>query len=54
MKVKDYDIAKAKDSETLAREVFDLLKEGWEPIGGVALDNQGYLCQAMIKKYSKD
>jgi len=50
MKVKDYDIVTAKDPETLARRVYELLKEGWEPVGGVSLDNQGFLCQAMIKK----
>jgi membrane protease subunit (stomatin/prohibitin family) len=35
----------------LAKKVNEMIKEGWKPIGGVAVDNVCY--QAMIKEQSK-
>ncbi len=34
--------------ERLAREVNEAIKQGWEPLGGVACNNMTYL-QAMTK-----
>ncbi len=45
-----YKLVIGTSSEELARKVNELIKEGWKPIGGVAVDNVCY--QAMIKDLS--
>ncbi len=53
MKIIEYCIAQGEDSGTLEDEVFESMKEGWEPIGGVSANtdelNQEWFYQAMVK-----
>ncbi len=34
----------------LQKSVWELIKEGWKPIGGVLNTNNGYFAQAMVKE----
>lgn len=50
MKVKDYMILSRQDKGSLSDIVVKMIKEGWQPIGGVAInDKLMYFYQAMAK-----
>jgi len=62
MNIEDYDIVQEADEEKLKESVKRMMKEGWEPIGGVSVNQYKYIgeydyqnhyrtayCQAMIK-----
>jgi Domain of unknown function (DUF1737) len=46
---KDYRVLVAYRREDLATEIKGLFDDGWQPQGGVAIDRNGYYCQAMVK-----
>jgi len=54
-KILEYTIAQSssgKAGDTIDN-INEIIKEGWQPFGGVSLDECGILCQAMVK-YEED
>ena len=62
MNIEDYDIVREPGEKKLKESVKRIMKEGWEPIGGVSVSQYEYIgeyalqnqwrtayCQAMIK-----
>lgn len=49
MKIIDYMIAEATNFESLESIVKRLIKEGWQPFGGVSYELLKYERQAMVK-----
>ncbi|MCK9442866.1 MAG: DUF1737 domain-containing protein [Methanothrix sp.] len=48
--IKDYKILKSSSYVTLEQIVKKHIKEGWEPLGGVAVTANGECYQALIKR----
>lgn len=46
----EYKIVTKSSVNDIEKAVNELIKAGWEPIGGVAYSPGGYYYQAMIKK----
>lgn len=53
MKIIEYFVITVGNSEVLTREVNYQLTQGWQPIGGISVDKNGYLLQAMVKYEEK-
>jgi len=50
MMVVDYTVLMSVSSRDLAQDVRDLLKEGWQPQGGIGFDTRrDVFIQAMVK-----
>ena len=47
-RILEYDVIEADDREHLQREVQEALADGWQPWGGVAMNNGGY-AQAIVR-----
>ena len=56
-KIIDYSYARSRDLSKLVEFVNEMIKDGYEPIGGIAIEHggeEGYIsaekyCQAMVK-----
>lgn len=48
-----YEILRNNELEWLATDVNNAISEGWEPIGGVTMDNWKGFAQAMIHRGEK-
>ena len=57
MKIIDYCILTSETRTDLSSQIFNLLKDNWEPIGGVAIEmfpsGESRFYQAMIKVINK-
>ena len=47
-KIIDYNILTAISPDHLKRDVFDEMRHGWQPQGGVAISGSGSYVQAMV------
>ena len=48
--VKKYKILKSTSYINLENSVSTHIKDGWEPIGGLSVDNNGECYQAIVKR----
>ncbi|HEY5123666.1 MAG TPA: DUF1737 domain-containing protein [Ignavibacteria bacterium] len=49
-KIIEYKVIEKCDLKELVERVNDLIKNGWEPFGGIASEGvEGDFCQAMVK-----
>lgn len=50
----DYKVVCLPDVSTFELSIKRYLKEGWETVGGLCIDKEGYYCQSMIKNVSEE
>jgi len=48
MRITDYQIISAASPTNLKTQVIKLLREGWQPLGGVAIEPASDLCWATL------
>lgn len=49
MRVKEYRLVRNRMFLKLAEQVNKMIQDGWVPQGGIAIDGEGVLYQAMVK-----
>ncbi len=50
MEIKEYDyVCEGENSILLDEMVNEKIKEGWQPLGGIAVDSRGFFAQAIVK-----